>query len=56
MLKKKVVNKKLLIRLNQTAKVGKIAEKKFQNRTRIRVYGFHGWQKLQPYFLIGEDH
>ena len=23
---------------------------------RIRLYGFHSWLKLQPYFLIGGDH
>ena len=31
-------------------------KKKFLNRTRIRVYGFHSWLKLQPRFLIGRDH
>ena len=33
-----------------------LEEKKFWNRTRIRVYGFHSWLKLQPCFLIGEDY
>ena len=31
-------------------------QKKFYNRTRIRVNGFHSWLKLQPFFLIVRDH
>ena len=30
--------------------------KKFLNRTRIRVYKFSSWLKLQLCFLIGGDH
>ena len=31
-------------------------QKKLENRTRIRVYRFHSWLKLQPCHLIGGDH
>ena len=33
-----------------------LRKKKFYDRTRIRVYGFHSWLKLHTCFLIGGYH
>ena len=33
----------------------RLVQKKLKDRTRIRVYGFHSWIKLQPCLLIGGD-
>ena len=33
-----------------------VIEKKLKDRTRIRVYGFYSWLKLQSCLLIGGDH
>ena len=33
-----------------------LPQKNFYCRTKVRVYGFHSWLKLQPYFLIGRVH
>ena len=36
--------------------VAQFDAKEILERTRIRVYGFHSWLKLQQCLLIGGDH
>ena len=38
-----------------TKKVEMKEKGNYKRNSRIRVYGFHSWLKLQPYFLIGGD-
>ena len=36
--------------------IAMVAQNKFYTRTRIGAKGFNNWLKLQPCFLIGEEH